>query len=267
MSFYEAGFETLFRNALNGMNIFPFELTEQMYGIRNPRPFDHDTVTTQQPNTNTVCTVFGTGIKNAAGMSYTGAKDVYYTRLDLGVLFKGVPIRWDNQNDNTNEFAHWVANNFNIPMRPEDLVYQEMDPENNNSYVEIVAHPDSKWFIGSCMVYYTVGTPNIGQLIPPDWVSGIHQMLDPADANYVLTYNHDYTGFSEPILAAVKAPNAPNRTRAWYILMGNPNVQWRAQMATYVITGEENVVAAGGRHGFNNLFQLPALNIWAHFND
>lgn len=266
MSFYEAGFETLFRNALNGMNTFPFELTEQMYRLENPRPIAPGREGYRLV-TNTVCDVVGTGVANHIGESYVGKAEVLYTRLDLGLLFKGISLEWSTQNKNSQDFANWVANNLNIPMVPEDLKYEEFPVTANNSYVEIHAAPDSKWFIGSCMAYYTLGKPDISTLIPPNWESGIYKKLDPLDANYVLTYNHDYTGNGALLRQTAAKPSDANSGRIWSILMGNGEAGWNRNTRCVLIDGEANVVAAGGRKGFKALFQIPSLNIWAHFND
>lgn len=267
MSFYDAGFDALFRNALNGVNNFPFELTKSMYQIIDPQKHIAGSPKPLLPFTNTMALVRGTGVENINGESYSGVTPVYYTRLDLGILFKGIYLEWETRSAHTSDFAHWLANNMGIPATPEDILEETIPASTNNSFITIKANPDSLWFTGECMVYYTRGKAELGDLIPPDWESGIYPDLPPQDANYVLTYNYDYTGGGAQFRAAANATTEQLRQKVWGIIMGGIPTQWNQSMKTVLVEGEANVVAAGGAKGFKSLFQIPALNIWVHFND
>jgi hypothetical protein len=267
MSFYDAGFDALFRSALNGVNNFPFDLTKSMYQIVDPRLMDRGSITPLLEGTNTQATVRGTGVENINGESYSGSTPVYYTRLDLGILFKGVYLEWESQSTNTRDFAAWLSNNMGIPATPEDILEEVIPAGASNSYITIKADPESLWFTGDCKVFYTRGKADLGDLISPDWASGIHKTLPPQDANYVLTYNHDYTGGGEQYRAAAKTTTDQLRLKIWGMIMGSLPIQWNQSMKVNLLEGEANVVAAGGAKGFKSLFQIPALNIWVHFND
>lgn len=262
MSFYSASFKTLLTGAVNGVNTLPFPLTDDAYNITTPTPLAVPTATA-----NTQALLVATGLESTLGESYGGSVAVTYNRLDLGTLFKGIDITWLTTSTDTKDFATFVANELGIPMVANDLVSTVLSKTDNNSYVEIKAAGNSPWFVGSCLVYYTRGIPDIATLIPEDWVSNAYKDLPTVDTNYIQSYNTDYTGSGAILRASVNPTTASARTLAWQTLFGGRPIQWVSGYTGVLYTGSVAVQAAGGKVGFNNLLIVPRLNAWAHFND
>lgn len=264
MSFFNKSFKATLTASINAVNSLPFELTDKMYNVVNPTPFDDDSIA---KGCNTRATLIATGVQNVFGESYGKTVDVYYTRLDLSLLFKGVDVEWLTSSTDTTDFAGWVSNVFGIPLSPSDIKQEVISPTANNSYIEITAAEDSPWVVGSCHVYYTRGKPDLGDIIEPGWDSGAYDQLPRVDSNFTLTYNYDYTGSGSLLRQGVAASTPLLRQSLWNALMGGRANQWTSGITGVLYTGEVNVKAAGGRSGFGNLLIVPRLNIWAHFND
>lgn len=260
MSFYSKGFKATLASAINAVNSLPFELTEPMFNIINP-------VAVETGAHNTQALIVSTGVQNLDGECYGGNTEVIYTRLDLGTLFKGVELVWLTSSENTRDFAAWASSELGIPMVASDIRNSTIPALANNSYIEIDADPESPWLVGKCMVYYTRGKPDLGDIIEPGWNSGAYTELPKVDSNYTLTYNYDYTGSGSILRLGVTASSVEIRQKLWNVLMGGRPNQWNSSIAGVLYTGEVNVKTAGGRDGFTNLLIVPKLNIWAHFND
>ena len=260
MSFYSKGFKATLASAINAVNSLPFELTEPMFNIINP-------VTLEGGTHNTQALIVGTGVQNTDGESYGGNADVIYNRLNLGTLFKGIEVVWLTSSENTRDFAAWLSSEMGIPIVATDIRNATIPALANNSYIEIEADPESPWVVGKCMVFYTRGKPDFGELIEPGWDSGAYTELPKVDSNYTLTYNYDYTGSGSLLKQGVSASTPLIRQNLWNALMGGSPSQWESGITGILYTGEVNVKTAGGRPGFTNLLIVPKLNIWAHFND
>ena len=268
MSFYSQGFKDIFTGAINAVNSLPFPLTNEMFNIVNPRVLTDTTVDDiDVSSANTVATLVATGLKNVLGESYGKQVDVFYSRLDLSLLFKGVDVIWLTAATSTSAFAAWLSSEYDIPMAASDIVEATIPTSANNSYIEIEAASDSAWFTGKMHVYYTKGKPDIGTLIEPGWNTGAYTPLPSVDTNYVQSYNHDYTGSGTLLRQGVAASSAAVRQSLWNALFGSRPIQWTSGITGVLYTGEASVVAAGGRAGFANLLVVPRLNAWAHFND
>lgn len=264
MSFYSKGFKATLTSAINAVNSLPFELTDKMYNVTNPRAISG---VTGAEKSNTQATLVATGIQNSFGESYGKYVDVFYNRLDLSLLFKGVDVVWLTSSNNTKDFAAWVSNEFGIPMEASDIKAASIPTSSNNSYIEIEAEEDSPWITGKCHVYFTRGKPDLGDIIEAGWDSGAYTELPKVDSNYTLTYNYDYTGSGSLLRQGVTASTPLLRQNLWNALMGGRANQWASGITGVLYTGEANVKTAGGRAGFSNLLIVPKLNIWAHFND
>lgn len=270
MSFYGDDFKPLFTHAINGINLLPFPLTDAMYTIGVPGPRLLSRVSTQPTadTTNTKANFIATGVETVHGDSYYGQVPLNYTRLDLGLLFKGVPIIWETSSaTTTQDFAKWARENLSLPFNADDLVARPVVKDDHNSYIPIKAATTSPYLIGEFQVWYTRGKPDIGDLIPDDWQSGAFPALPPLDSFYALTYHKDYTGAGNILRIGGGWTSVPDRARIWGVVMGDFPNQYATGIDGEIITGEANIVAAGGRPGFKSLFKMKLLNIWAHFND
>lgn len=268
MSFYSQGFKDIFTGAINAVNSLPFPLTDGMFNVINPRALmnapDSDV---DAGSANTVATLVATGLKNEFGESYGRQIDVYYSRLDLTLLFKGVDVVWLTTATSTAAFADWLAGEYNIPMSASDLVDVVIPGSSDKSYIEITAASDSPWFTGSLHVYYTKGVASLSNLSDPIWLTGASTPHPSVDTNYVQSYNHDYTGSGILLRQGVTANSDALRQSLWTALFGTRENEWVSGITGILYTGEANVRAAGGRAGFSNLLIVPRLNAWAHFND
>lgn len=268
MSFYSQGFKDIFTGAINAVNSLPFPLTEGMFNVINPRAIlSAPDGGIDAGSANTVATLVATGLKNEFGESYGRQIDVYYSRLDLSLLFKGVDVVWVTTATSTAAFADWLAGEYDIPMSPSDIEDVEIPVSSDKSYIEIMAAGDSPWFTGSIHVYYTKGAASLSSLSDPSWLTGVSSPQPSVDTNYVQSYSHDYTGTGALLRQGVTANTETLRQNLWSALFGTRENQWVSGITGVLYTGEANVRAAGGRAGFNNLLIVPRLNAWAHFND
>lgn len=264
MAIYNGEFKDVIAGAFNGVNKLPFPMAANEFNLGVPGVV---TPPSKGFNYNTKAKLTPTQAIKANGDSYGGSADILYQRLDLGLLFKGIDIQWVTSSASTADFPLWVRTFLGVPMEDGDVQIVDIPSTANNSYITIKASVTSPWFIGSCKVFYTKGKPNINDLIEDNWNTGLYPALPSLDATYMATYYEDYTG-NGALFRQSTNPSAIIGERIWKACLGSLPNQWRLGAASgTVYSGADKVIAAGGRKGFTGLMVVPALNIWAHFND
>lgn len=268
MGFYNRDFKGMLAGAINGVSSLPFPLTSEMFNVSNPRPL---TVAAaggiNVEGYNTIATLEATGLLTVTGESYGKQVDVYYNRLDLSVLFKGIDLTWTTSATETQAFGPWLAEVYGIPMEATDIKNVQLGAVSSGGFIEIEAAADSPWFVGSCHVYYTKAPTGAATAVQSLSVSASSAAMPSVDINYTQSYNTDYSGNGDLLRFGEHPSSAADRQRLWAIIFGNRANEWVAGITGILYSGTESVQAAGGRMGFENLLIIPRLNAWVHFNN
>lgn len=264
MAIYNGEFKDVIAGAFNGVNKLPFPIAINEFNLGAPGVV---TPPSKGFKYNTKAKLTPTQAINANGDSYGGSADILYQRLDLGLLFKGIDIRWQTSANNVSAFPAWVRQYMGVPMLDTDVQPTDIPTSANNSYIVIKAAADSPWFIGQCRVFVTKGKSDISDLIPANWDTGLFPPLATVDTMYAMTYYEDYSADKTVFPESSRIILQNNATQLWRVLAGSRPNEWPyAGTYCYIYTGSAAVVAAGGRSGFSGLMVIPELNIWAHYN-
>lgn len=212
--------EDIILRTLGGLNILPLPLTLETVKLENPTPGTPPGLT--ETTINTKFTVVGTGECNARGESYIGDVDVFYTRIDVGVLLEGLTLDWEAGDvTSTQDFSDWALEHLGLEIGKGYIVDKPITENDTGLFITIELTGDHPLYFGSVTVRYLALTTRLSDLIPVDTRIDTTYPLEKQSMRKQMSYPFRWNSLETLLADVYSKQHTPVRDESQYQKISN----------------------------------------------